>query len=995
MGPNERRACELSEELHARPSFHDEGDVAGGIARIMAFVHAAARDDSANDDDYGGMTQQLGADSAGHATAPVKGKTRHATAPVERKTYFEQYDIVAALDYDAETWHAEQMMAALVDQHGHRWTNKIACAAWDSMNVVQVMETRRSRNRYVRYLLAIITRSEIEHKFMLLVCYINTHHNHPSDDLKSFALPAEAEDPNTLAHQLAQARVVQDPWAGAVAASRPSPRMGPGVAAVVELRAGPGQISGAAGALGGRVHGLVEADPVARQLLQMRFLGAQVRANFWVPEEWPPVTEAHLIVLATVAAAAAAGDMAGALRHLSCFATPSVVAVAVVDPEAWELPLASLRQAAAAGGCQLVSRARLCASEWGAANCQEIEILEFAATGASADEADTGHIPPLVVRGRLAARGDRPATLVTVLSAPSAVPPGCVLEGSLAIRKSPRGSPFALVRVGTITLRGAAATLFRGALVQLSGSGSDGQKKCRLKYREGAEGLLELTSVGGRTTVKVGPNRVRHHLTQRGAVVSIDGVGELPVAASAAPGGAGNNLILDYRIGPQAVRPLLSDECFRLQGHSEAGRAAVEHLVPNDDQRQAGLAGRGVAEALAAEVARRAAIAVARDATAPGDRCGGGKQTHTTASIRLGSRGDAALAEAEAELFRSQLADGSRLVYDRGFRYWAIWRAWRERDPFLRGGAVNFEDENELIKFVSHFGVVCQYAYPTVHGWLHGIQHAHILNGLSDPFEGKLRLRIVRKGHKRWDRRRRGPTRKLAVTVDLILELIMHEGLDFNKWDDAVLGAAIAFGFSKLRRSGEFLRKGAAPNAEHCVRVGDITMAKDGVAVKLTPEEVLDADEVIAMQRKSRADQDWSGSETNTFLMSDARLCVVSWVKHLVNLRPAHSADPKSSLFTLSDGRVRNRDSVSGALKSAGRRMGLKESEIDVISLRAGGGGVRHVPRWLHGRGDPAALSVGERLLEAVRARGPDQGQGHGGAHGQGGLQALLEREQW
>jgi hypothetical protein len=409
------------------------------------------------------------------------------------------------------------------------------------------------------------------------------------------------------------------------------------------------------------------------------------------------------------------------------------------------------------------------------------------------------------------------------------------------------------------------------------------------------------------------------------------------VAASAAPGGAGNNLILDHRIGPEVVRPLLPDECFRLQGHSEAVRAAVEHLVPNDDQRQAGLAGRGVAEALAAEVARRAVIAVARDATVPGDRCGGGKQTHTTANIRLGSRGDAALAEAEAELFRSQLADGSRLVYDRGFRYWAIWRAWREREPFLRGGAANFEDENELIKFVAHFGVVCQYAYSTVHGWLHGIQHAHILNGLGDPLDGKLRLRMVRKGHKRWDRRRRGPTRKLAVTIGLILEFIMHGGLDFNKWDDAVLGAAIAFGFFKLRRSGEFLRKGAAPNAEHCVRVGDITMAKDGVTVKLTPEGVLDADEVVATQRKSKADQDWNGSETNTFLASDARLCVVSWLKHLVSLRPAHFADPKRFLFTLSDGRVLSRDSVSRALKGAGRRMGLKESEIDVISLRAGG----------------------------------------------------------
>ena len=201
----------------------------------------------------------------------------------------------------------------------------------------------------------------------------------------------------------------------------------------------------------------------------------------------------------------------------------------------------------------------------------------------------------------------------------------------------------------------------------------------------------------------------------------------------------------------------------------------------------------------------------------------------------------------------------------------------------------------------------------------------------------KPRLRLVRKGPKRLDRRRRGPTRKLAVTVGLILEVLMHGGLDFAQWDVAVLGAAIVYGFFMLRRSGEFLRKGAEPSADYCVRVGDISLAKEGVGVCFSPREAAGADELIVTQRKPKADQDWVGVETNAFVASDARLCVVSWIKHLVALRPGHFDDPASFLFTLSDGRVLSRDKVSKTLKAEALRMGLKEDEIDVISLRAGG----------------------------------------------------------
>ena len=61
------------------------------------------------------------------------------------------------------------------------------------MNVVQVLKTSRSKNHYVRYLLAIIMRCEVEKGFILLGFYITTHHNKPADDISREFGPLLAE----------------------------------------------------------------------------------------------------------------------------------------------------------------------------------------------------------------------------------------------------------------------------------------------------------------------------------------------------------------------------------------------------------------------------------------------------------------------------------------------------------------------------------------------------------------------------------------------------------------------------------------------------------------------------------------------------------------------------------------------------------------------------------------------------------------------------------
>jgi hypothetical protein len=217
-----------------------------------------------------------------------------------------------------------------------------------------------------------------------------------------------------------------------------------------------------------------------------------------------------------------------------------------------------------------------------------------------------------------------------------------------------------------------------------------------------------------------------------------------------------------------------------------------------------------------------------------------------------------------------------------------------------------------------------------------------IAHGFGDPLANKLRLRMSRQGLKRLDKRRRGRTNKLTATIALVLELIVGGSLDFTKWDSSVLAAAAVFGFFKLRRSGEFLRKGEHPDEDKCVRVGDCELAAKGVKVAWDVDAAADAGEAVARQRFAKTDQTGQGVSTNTFKVKDERLCVVAWLKDLLRMKPSHFRDPARFLFTMSDGKVLNRGVMAAALKGAARLLGLKESEINVVSLRSGGATATH-----------------------------------------------------
>ena len=135
-----------------------------------------------------------------------------------------------------------------------------------------------------------------------------------------------------------------------------------------------------------------------------------------------------------------------------------------------------------------------------------------------------------------------------------------------------------------------------------------------------------------------------------------------------------------------------------------------------------------------------------------------------------------------------------------------------------------------------------------------------------------MRLRLLWRGIKRLDKRRRGPWQKMAAATALLLEAAINGGLDFTKWEGRARAAALIFGFKTLRRSGEFLRKEEHPDPDKSARAGDITLAEDGTSVACAPKACGGAKEAVAVQRMSRADQEGRGAATSTFKVSDERL---------------------------------------------------------------------------------------------------------------------------
>ena len=90
---------------------------------------------------------------------------------------------------------------ALAAKQGDRWAGKMDVYVGDNSNVKGWLTTRRSGNRFVRFLLRLLPRMEGQHRFQTIAVYIRTEHNVFSDDLTRLPLAggAGAARPNVLA----------------------------------------------------------------------------------------------------------------------------------------------------------------------------------------------------------------------------------------------------------------------------------------------------------------------------------------------------------------------------------------------------------------------------------------------------------------------------------------------------------------------------------------------------------------------------------------------------------------------------------------------------------------------------------------------------------------------------------------------------------------------------------------------------------------------------
>ena len=72
---------------------------------------------------------------------------------------------------------------ALACQRAGTWSGEIVVAVTDNDNCQWAINRRRSRNRYARYLLQILTLLEVKFRFRLVAYYVNTHNNVLNDTI--------------------------------------------------------------------------------------------------------------------------------------------------------------------------------------------------------------------------------------------------------------------------------------------------------------------------------------------------------------------------------------------------------------------------------------------------------------------------------------------------------------------------------------------------------------------------------------------------------------------------------------------------------------------------------------------------------------------------------------------------------------------------------------------------------------------------------------------
>ena len=235
--------------------------------------------------------------------------------------------------------------------------------------------------------------------------------------------------------------------------------------------------------------------------------------------------------------------------------------------------------------------------------------------------------------------------------------------------------------------------------------------------------------------------------------------------------------------------------------------------------------------------------------------------------------------------------------------------------------------QDAMLDFYAHHSLTVGYSPGWLHVQLYAVRHYHLLADIDVDLRIMLRLTLAKKG---WKRLHGSSQRKIAVTVEILVELLDNCGLNLSIWDDLILVTAISTAFHFLLRSSEYLRKGASPDPEKCLRVEHIVCPINGED-ESAPQGV-PCTEVVLFQPGAK--NDWIGQGTSANIYADEdehSLCVVRLFNLIRTAKPSHLSTGNSGthVFTLTSGKVLRRQ--------AARQLNIPAPMVPTHSLRAGG----------------------------------------------------------
>ena len=286
-------------------------------------------------------------------------------------------------------------------------------------------------------------------------------------------------------------------------------------------------------------------------------------------------------------------------------------------------------------------------------------------------------------------------------------------------------------------------------------------------------------------------------------------------------------------------------------------------------------------------------------------------------------------------LLTASMHRNTRGTYASAVKPWFRWRISGRLSVYMYDSDDLRTKQDAMLDFYAHHALTVGFSPGWLHVQLYAIRHYHLLADIDVDLRIMLRLTLAKKG---WKRLHGSEQRKIAVTVEILAELLDNCGLNLSTWDGLILVTAISTVFHFLLRSSEYLRKGSSPDPEKCLRVEHIVCPINGED-ESAPQGV-PCTEVVMFMPGAKNGRMGQGTSANMYADEDGQpLCVVRLFNLMRSAKPSHLATGNSGthVFTLTSGKVLHRDKVEEKLRQAAQQLNVPAAMVYTHSLRAGG----------------------------------------------------------